>query len=556
MTAPEPPAQAPVTPEKGRLQHKRGAIRDNLEAFGVAILAAVLLKYFAIEAFQIPTSSMQPTMMGCVEAGVYDRLLVDKVRYHLTEPKRFDILVFHYPLQKNQNYVKRVVGMPGDRLHIAGGNLYLVRDAGGKRVYDVLRKPPRIQDVMWREVYPYRRLLREDDRAIGDGKCFFGAPRGKWTEDGDSITAALQGESPVRLFYSDETDGGMVDRVWDGYTIPVGRDMRRRFFAADQAQEIVPDVKFRTGLEVDGTLQECAFEIEVRRPETDTLIYALVLSNGKGRLLVRKLAGDVLESSPEFPCEMPSGATTDIAFARLDDMLYAWREGEEIQRLDVAAWPTREGCELGGPAARATHYAKPQIVAKGRGRLVLHDLHLWRDQHYVRSSRAKDEIIEVPEGCYFMMGDNTRQSVDSRDWMSIAVGLLPDGRMVPPDQARGVEGGRIVVGNRRPVSPNSPPDRDETPVVFPDRNEMVMIDEFGEIRRMKTGIGPNYGQQDAHNGVAMTFQPIGSSDGSSDWTPPSEHVAFVRREHIVGRALVAFWPIWPFAKQTRLGFYR
>jgi len=84
---------------------KRGPIRDNLEAFGVAILAAVLLKWFCIEAYQIPTSSMQPTLMGSSEASVYDRILVDKIRYEITEPQRWDVAVFRYPLQKNQNYV-------------------------------------------------------------------------------------------------------------------------------------------------------------------------------------------------------------------------------------------------------------------------------------------------------------------------------------------------------------------------------------------------------------------------------------------------------------------
>ena len=92
-----------------------GPVRTNLEAFGVAILGAVLLKWFCLEAFQIPTSSMQPTLMGSSEASVYDRLLVDKLTPAIREPKRFDVTVFGYPLQKNQNYVKRLVGLPGEK---------------------------------------------------------------------------------------------------------------------------------------------------------------------------------------------------------------------------------------------------------------------------------------------------------------------------------------------------------------------------------------------------------------------------------------------------------
>ena len=102
-----------------------GPIRHNLEAFGVAILAAVLLKWFCIEAYQIPTSSMQPTLMGSVEANVHDRILVNKLIQTFRDPKRWDITVFKYPLQKNQNYVKRIIGLPGDEIVLANGMLWV-----------------------------------------------------------------------------------------------------------------------------------------------------------------------------------------------------------------------------------------------------------------------------------------------------------------------------------------------------------------------------------------------------------------------------------------------
>ena len=58
---------------------------------------------------------MQPTLMGSSEAGIYDRLLVDKLTPAIREPQRWDVTVFGYPLQQNQNYVKRLVGLPGVR---------------------------------------------------------------------------------------------------------------------------------------------------------------------------------------------------------------------------------------------------------------------------------------------------------------------------------------------------------------------------------------------------------------------------------------------------------
>ncbi|MBM4063037.1 MAG: signal peptidase I, partial [Planctomycetes bacterium] len=148
-------AEAALAGAGGRKKKKvptMGPVRVNLEAFGVAILAAVLLKWFCIEAYQIPTSSMQPTLMGDVQAGVYDRILVDKLLPTIREPRRWDITVFKYPLQKNQNYVKRLVGMPGDRLFIGGGNLYQVTEQGGVRSYAPLRKPDDLQRQLWKDV--------------------------------------------------------------------------------------------------------------------------------------------------------------------------------------------------------------------------------------------------------------------------------------------------------------------------------------------------------------------------------------------------------------------
>ena len=67
------------------------------------ILFAVLLKPFLIEAYMIPTPSMQPTMMGSREASVHDRLLVDKLCYAWGDPERWDIAVFRYPIRQIQS---------------------------------------------------------------------------------------------------------------------------------------------------------------------------------------------------------------------------------------------------------------------------------------------------------------------------------------------------------------------------------------------------------------------------------------------------------------------
>lgn len=528
---------------KGKKKALMGPVRTNLEAFGVAILAAVLLKWFCIEAFQIPTSSMQPTLMGDTAAGVYDRILVDKMLQLIRDPKRWDITVFKYPLQKNQNYVKRIGGMPGDRLTIEGGNVYQVVDgADGKRTFRIERKPLDLQEGMWKNVHPARQLMRAESKSL-DGALGC-SPKSAFSESEGALDVAV--DTRAFVYFRDDTDGGMIDRVWDGYPEAVMRAIREKS-TLDQPQEIVTDVRLTAALTAEAGVGEIAFEIEVKRPNFDTWTYALVCKAGKGQLLVRKDT-QVLGSSPEFDLALTAGAATEVAFAHVDDELVAWRDGTELQRFDSSAWACRGGCILpmspgtaGSPArlqTPANQKVIPQIVMKGKGKVRLADLRIDRDQHYTRSTAP--EIIEVPEGHYYMLGDNTLQSIDSRGWTAITIGVDQDDNVVPPD----TPGARIVRGNMRAMPLANAPDRDETPIPIPDQDALVMIDEFGEILRLKAKIGPGWGQR-------IAFQALGSQDGKGEWeavkTTNSPGISFVPRGDIQGRAVLVFYPSRPFA---------
>jgi signal peptidase I len=85
-----------------------------------AVAVALLVKTFALQAFFIPSASMEPTLRGGVGGLPGDRVLVDKLSYHLREPARGDIVVFHappdFPDPKVDDLIKRVVGVPGDHI--------------------------------------------------------------------------------------------------------------------------------------------------------------------------------------------------------------------------------------------------------------------------------------------------------------------------------------------------------------------------------------------------------------------------------------------------------
>jgi signal peptidase I len=125
--------------------------RDFITEWALNILILLFGTTTLVQAFIVPTPSMDKTVM------VGDHLLVDKLSYapsdsfsrHLlpyTEPKRGDIIVFRYPMDISQNYVKRCMGLPGDHIKVVDKEVYL----NGHKLVE-----PYIQHV-FPHIEPYR----------------------------------------------------------------------------------------------------------------------------------------------------------------------------------------------------------------------------------------------------------------------------------------------------------------------------------------------------------------------------------------------------------------
>jgi len=116
---------------------KKSAFRDWSEALIVAAVLALIIRTFFLQAFKIPSSSMEDTLL------IGDHLLVNKFIYgtHLPfvddpvlkvrDPQRGDIIVFEFPEDKDKSYferrdfIKRIVGLPGDRIEIHDKNVFV-----------------------------------------------------------------------------------------------------------------------------------------------------------------------------------------------------------------------------------------------------------------------------------------------------------------------------------------------------------------------------------------------------------------------------------------------
>jgi signal peptidase I len=110
---------------------KKGTIREYAEAALIAVALALFIRTFVVQAFKIPSGSMEPTLL------VGDHILVNKFIYGvklpwirttvipISEPDRGDVIVFIYPVDKSKDFIKRVIGLPGERIEIIGKQIYI-----------------------------------------------------------------------------------------------------------------------------------------------------------------------------------------------------------------------------------------------------------------------------------------------------------------------------------------------------------------------------------------------------------------------------------------------
>lgn len=92
----------------------------------IALIIAVPIRVFVAKPFVVSGESMYPTF----DSGQY--LIVDELTYHFEQPQRNDVIIMRYPLQPSTYFIKRIVGLPGETLHITDNAVYLVNKDGSE----------------------------------------------------------------------------------------------------------------------------------------------------------------------------------------------------------------------------------------------------------------------------------------------------------------------------------------------------------------------------------------------------------------------------------------
>jgi signal peptidase I len=120
-----------ATYEKDQPLKEKSRLRENIEAILVAILLALFIRTFVVQAFKIPSGSMKQTLQ------IGDHILVNKFIYGvklpylqktlipLKTPQRGDIIVFKFPVEPEKDFIKRVVGVAGDVIECRNKKIFI-----------------------------------------------------------------------------------------------------------------------------------------------------------------------------------------------------------------------------------------------------------------------------------------------------------------------------------------------------------------------------------------------------------------------------------------------
>jgi len=456
----------------------RESLLETLESIVVAFILAFVFRAFIVEAFVIPTGSMAPTLHGahlefvCPSCGYEfsggadrslsldtelprwfcpncfypnevhkgeqvfsgDRVLVLKYLYDFQEPRRWDVIVFRNPNDPSQNYIKRLVGLPGEKLELREGDVTV----NGR----VVQKTDRAQDALWMIVHDTRRRPTHEAwvprwhaadgwQADGTGFRVAAGPQIAWLtyEHRELVNAPgepIQGESGLTA----------PSNVCDYYAYNYVYELRRR-----QAH-VCTDLALRESVKVGSAQAVVVIELGAYRNRLRFELTAV----GSGRPTRLLANGKVVAESADGV--LPVGRSVEVLAANVDHKMMLQVDGRRpVKSQDKTATPEGDPVYEPLPLDAADRRKMDETAgaassvrggASGEGEVTIEYLGLWRDVYYTNVCLAMGEPGHATEGNpeqlgpdeFFVLGDNSPNSEDSRLWTKAERPVVPRRNLV------------------------------------------------------------------------------------------------------------------------------
>ncbi len=503
------------------------SVREMIESIWIAIVLAFVLRAFVLEAFVIPTGSMAPRLMGrhwqfdcgaCkyhfahgimgatpgsgyANSGIApcpncrnqlkvsvgrsggpwpfggDRVLVLKYLYRFREPAPWDVVVFKNPLDNQQNYIKRLIGLPGQMLEIVHGDIFFrqgedinndgridrkdfARDPKAEKFpWRILEKSAKTQKVMWQPVFD-NDYQPDGEYRVPDGapwRPLWHLPEGSegWSldEQGGRLFR-FTGSQRARLSFGRERPGDTPGQRQENRKID-----RLRFCPVYGYNDpgrtngtYDPDTDVNSDLKLSFTFvpQDADARVGLYLSSFDRHFRAWVGADGRCALEYRLAEAD--DSVPwdsdwqawvaprdDLP-PLQLGRGHEIALTHVEHCVTLWIDGKEILKTTEKVYKadkellTRKSYNKFGSGGRVV-VPTPSvgILAEGGG-FELQHVKVMRDVFYTNATIDATPSGESGHGTtgnpivlrkflnnrdmdeFFVLGDNSPQSKDSRMW--------------------------------------------------------------------------------------------------------------------------------------------
>lgn len=179
----------------------KNEIFEWVKALVIAVLLAAIIRYFFFAPILVDGLSMMPTLKD------QDRMVVNKISYKIGEPKRFDIVVFHATEEKD--YIKRVIGLPGDTIEYKDDTLYINGKAYKEPYLDEYKE--QVIDGPLTEPFTLEEITGET--TIPEGEVFVMGDNRRYSKDSRHIGTVSISEilGKTSLVYWPMDDFGLVE---------------------------------------------------------------------------------------------------------------------------------------------------------------------------------------------------------------------------------------------------------------------------------------------------------------------------------------------------------